>query len=359
MHFYESMALTTVDGMQFKTYANEHPEGFIIAKPKYIPREKISSDFFQKRDLQGVAVNRFDYWAAGQEELKKYIEEFRKLYPDYFYDCPFHKRWFFGVPKDKIAHYMDPKKGVLDLVKKSQAELDIYLLRTQEFLNILHDNGLPYSAMGITNSTLLGTYTHGRSDIDIMVFGKKNYWKFFHFIKDVSHPLLRWRTLEEWQKYFASYNAGLNFSEKEFIWHAQRKRGDGLFDNNVFSVFSVEEPKETAVKWGKEEYTPLGNATVTGKVSNAFHSIVRPGFYEIENGKTVNGRDVKVSKVVTFARDFMAQAFEGEEIVANGILEKVIPQSGEEYYRVVIGYFDSYFSNRGVEFIKVRKDASE
>ncbi|MBI4021217.1 MAG: hypothetical protein HY369_03160 [Candidatus Aenigmarchaeota archaeon] len=356
MHFYESMAVTTKDGMQFKTYANEHPEGFVIAKPKYIPRAGISSDSFQKRDLDGVPVNRFDYWAASEQELRQYIEHFRKLYPYYFHDSPLHQRWFFGVPKTRIASYQDPKKGVQDLVRLPSEDLDTYSLRTQDFLNILHDHGLPYSAMGITNSTLLGNYTHGRSDIDIMVFGKENYWTFFDFIRDVRHPLLRWRTVEEWQKYFASYNAGLNFSEQEFIWHAQRKRGDGLFDNNVFSVFCVEEPGETAVPWGTERYTPVGTATVKGVVGDHFHSIVRPGFYGLDNSTVVQGLDVPVRQVVTFARDFMAQAFHGETLLAHGVLEKVTPVSGEEYYRVVVGYFDSYFTNRGTEFIKVKRD---
>ena len=52
----------------------------------------------------------------------------------------------------------------------------------------------------------------------------------------------------------------------------------------------------------------------------------------------------------------MLQAFEGESIVAAGILEKVTPlKSGEEYYRIVIGYFESYTTRRGEEYIKVQR----
>ena len=55
----------------------------------------------------------------------------------------------------------------------------------------------------------------------------------------------------------------------------------------------------------------------------------------------------------------MAQAFKGETVVANGVVEKVTPVNGEEYHRLVIGYFDSYFKNRGSEFIKVRRQNAE
>jgi len=355
MHFYESRVITSKDGIQLKSYANEHPEGFVIAKPKYIPRSKVSCETFQKRDMMGVPVNRFDYWSADEAGLRKYVESYRKAFPEYVYECPIHKRWFFGVPTSRIDQAPDTREGVQRLMKKGEDELDVYLKEVKEFLELLHDNGIKYSEMGITNSTLLGNYTYGRSDMDIMIFGKDNYWKFFHFIGEASHPLLRWRTVEEWQKYYATYNAGLNFSEKEFIWQSMRKRGDGLFGKTVFSVFGVEEPGETAVKWGEESYTPMGNITVKGKVMDCHHSIVRPGFYDIEDSKVIDGKDVPVKRIVTFARDFMAQAFKGEEVVANGVLEKVTPVNGEEYYRVVIGYFDSYFKNRGVEFIKVRR----
>ena len=354
MHFYESMVITSKDGMQLKSYANEHPDGFVIAKPKYIPQGKITCPGFQKRELRGVKVERFDYWAATPDELATYVDDFHNIYPTYIHNSPLHQRWFFGVPTSDIVEAPDTREGVRKLMKRDPKELDMYLTRVQEFLNVLHDSGLPYSVMGITNSTLLGTYTHGRSDMDILLFGKKNYWHFFDAISQVKHPLLGWKTLQEWQAYYASYNAGLNFTEKEFIWHSQRKRGDGLFGDIVFSVFGVEEPGETAVKWGTETYTPMGHATIKGIVTNDNNSIVRPGFYEIGNSTTITGKDVPVKKVVTFARDFMAQAREGETILANGVLEKVTPQNGNEYYQLVIGYFDSYFANRGVEFIKVK-----
>ena len=100
----------------------------------------------------------------------------------------------------------------------------------------------------------------------------------------------------------------------------------------------------------------MGMATVKGKVKDDYNGVVRPGYYELENASVVQGPDVKVKKVVTYARDFMLQAFKGENIVAAGILEKATPlKGGEEYYRIVIGYFESYTTRRGEEYIKVQR----
>ena len=40
MHFYESSTITTKDGLHCQVYGNEHPDGRILVKPKYIPTNK-------------------------------------------------------------------------------------------------------------------------------------------------------------------------------------------------------------------------------------------------------------------------------------------------------------------------------
>jgi len=353
-HFYESLIMWSDDGLQLKSYANDHPDGFVIAKPKYIPRQKIDCLGFQERNILGKDVRRFDYWAVDEKGLKGYIDDFRKAYPEYMYDSPLHKTWFMGVPRKKIAKLPDPKEGVKRILKMKESELDEYMKRTQALLNLLKDGGLKIEEIGVTNSTLLGTYTYGRSDIDIIIYGKKNYWSYIDIIKKSKHPWLRWRTIEEWKKYFSTYNAGLFITEDEFIWHAQRKYGDGLFGETVFSVFGVENTNEVSVKWGDEKYTPMGMATIKGTVNDNYNGVVRPGYFELENSEVINGPNVKVRRIVTYARDFMLQAFKGENVVAAGILEKVQPLNGNDkpYYRIVIGYFDSYTNRRGEEYIK-------
>ena len=358
MHFYESSILWSKDGLQVKSYANQHPKGYVIAKPKYIPTDKIKSEELPIRKLLGKEVNRFDYWIS-DKELNRYVNVFKEAYPDYYYECDLHKTWFFVIPENKIQEAPDCREGVQKILNLDGKELDDYLYRVKEMLLLLETSGVSTKDIGVTNSTLLGTYTYGKSDMDIMIFGKQNYWDIVEYMRGAKHEMLKWRSIDDWKKYYATYNAGLNFDETQFIWQAKRKKLDGFFGGTVFSIFGVTEPGEDYVEWGDEKYTPMGMATVKGKVIDNYHAAVRPGYYELENTKILEGLNVKVDVVATYARDFMLQAFKGETIQARGLLEKVESTNGkrDDYYRLTVGYFDSYLKRKGEEFIKVDRNA--
>jgi len=103
----------------------------------------------------------------------------------------------------------------------------------------------------------------------------------------------------------------------------------------------------------------LGLATIKGTVTNHFNSIVRPACYDINEGEFIEtennqiDKNIPIKKIVTYSVPFMHQALSGEGIKACGLLELVTPSSGDKYYRVVIGYFDAYVSDRREkEYIK-------
>ena len=81
MHSYESSIITTKDGIYCQVYGNEHPEGKILEKPKYIPTDKISSDFLPYRFISGKKMNRLNLW-IDKNKLKEYLESFCKAYPN-------------------------------------------------------------------------------------------------------------------------------------------------------------------------------------------------------------------------------------------------------------------------------------
>jgi len=348
VHFYESTLIDTVDGFQCKSYANEHPEGYIIVKPKYILFEK--------------CLVRFNLFAK-KEKLINYLEQFKKKFPDYIYESPIHKNWFFVVPRDKIKEIHDGRKGLQELLKVPKKDLDEYLILVIELVELLMESGVDSKNLGITHSTLLGNYTPRKSDIDIIIYGKENGWKILDFLKNAEHEKLRWKTDEEWAEYYKEHKTSesSHFTEKEYVKHMSRKRYEGTFGGSVFTLFTVEEPEERWFKWGEEKYEPVGLATIKGEVTNHYNSHVRPGFYEITNAKLIDGDHKKpkineklpIKGVVTYSIPFIQQALKGETIKACGLVELVTPKKGDRYYRVVVGYFDAYISDRREkEFIK-------
>jgi len=359
MHFYESSIITTVDGLHCQVYGNEHPVNSILVKPKYIPTEKLNSDALPYRFIAGRKMNRLNLW-IGEKELKNYIDEFKEKYPEYVYMSDMHDghHLFFSVPINKIERIYFPKKGLSELMGMPKKSLDKHLGSVYDFANFLIGSGLKLDDLGITYSTLMGHYLSNISDINIVVYGKNNFWKLMEYLKEAKHGSLRWKTKEEWLQFYKRRNRYSIFSEEQFLHSMQRKKSEGYFNDNLFVIFGVENEDESWFKWGQEKYKDLGTVTLEGTVADNLNSVVRPGFYEIKDSKILFGHDdVPVKKVIFYSRDYCMLAIPGEKIKVCGLLELVTPKQGDPYYRVVVGYFDSYITDkRDKEFIKVIND---
>jgi len=358
MHFYESSIITTKDGLHCQVYSNEHPTGCIIVKPKYIPTDKISSNALSSRFISGNRMNRLNMWVE-KEELKKYMSAFKEKYPQYIFKSPLHnkERLFFGVPIDNIDRVYFPRKGLQELMSMPNHCLDDHLKNVHSFVEFLLKSGLSIKDLGVTYSTLMGHYLSSVSDINIVVYGKNNFWKLMEFLETAQHPLLRWKTKEEWAEYYNKRNRFAIFDKSQFIKDMQKKKSEGFFNNTLFVIFGTEKEEEVWSKWGEEKYSEIGFAKIEGIVTNNFSCIVRPGCYDIKDVKIVKGPEIDstdIRRVVFHSRDYCMLASPGEKICACGILEKVEPNNGKSYFRIVVGYIDSYITDRREkEYIKV------
>ena len=329
LHFYESTLIDTIDGFQCKSYANEHPPGYVIVKPKYIPKDALHGSGLKYRFLFEKCLVRFNLFAK-KDIVKEYLSQFKKKYPDYIFQSPIHNNWFFVVPNEKIKKVHDGRKGLKELMDVPLKDCDEYLKLVQELISFLTKSGVSQNDMGITHSTLLGNYTPGRSDIDLIVYGKDNGWKILDYLKTAKHEKLRWKTDEEWAEYYKDHKTSesSHFTEEEYVKQMSRKRYEGTFGDTVFTIFIAENPDETWFKWGEEKYEPLGLATVKAEVTDHYNSLVRPGFYEIKDAKLVNGEQetpkindqIPIKRIVTYSIPFIYQALKGETIKACGLL---------------------------------------
>ena len=349
--FHEAALVDSTDGIQFKVYSSTHPKGFVIAKPKYIPSDLMNLTGLKKRFLFSKCMYRFNLF-NNKEIVEKNLQEIRKKFPYYIYESKNHRNWFLGIPKEKIKKFYDTKKGLQELLKVPIGDLDKYLKAVRKLVDILIEAGISTENLGISHSTLLGNYTLGESDIDLLIFGIKNGWKAIKHLEKYENPSLKWKSKEDWAWYYQKRIVSKVYTEKEYVANMVRKKDDGFIDGNVFSLFCIENEDESWYDWD-DEHEPLGTVKIKAKVKDAYNSIIRPGYYELKETKVLEGyEDVPIKRIVTWARPFSLQAKENEHIEACGLLEKVKSKDGE-FYQVVIGYFDAYTSGRGEkEYLK-------
>jgi len=351
-HFYESLLIDTTDGIQCKVYANTHPEGKIIVKPKYIPDTKADFVGLKKRFMFSKSMFRFNLF-TNKETADKNLNEFKEKFPEYFYESELHKNWFIVIPKEKIKEVKDPKEGLKEFMKVPEKDLDQYLKSVRAIVEVISKSGVSIENIGINHSTLLGNYTPGKSDIDLVIYGKDNGWKAINFLRKAQHPLLKWKSEDDWRRYYRDRIVSKFFNEDEYVANMVQKKDDGFIDGNVFSIFVVEEPEEAWYSW-EDEHIPKTTVKITGKVKDDYNSIVRPGYYELENSLILEGHEnVPIKRIVTWSRPFVLQAQKGDKVECTGLLEEVKTKSGEKFHQVVIGYFDSYTNERGEkEYLK-------
>lgn len=359
MHIHESSIITTKDGLYCQVYGNQHPEDRILVKPKYIPTDKISSQALPYRFLAGKKMNRLDLW-SDKKELKMYINNFCKVYGEYIFESPVHDKspLFFAVPIDKIEKIYSPKTGLAELMSMPEKHLDEHLKTVVSFVSFLLKSGLSLNDLGITYSTLMGHYFSNKSDINIVVYGKEKFWNLMGFLEKNNHENLRWKTYEEWENFYSKRNRSAIHEKKVYLKNMHRKKSEGFFNENLFVIFGVENEDEVWFKWGEEKYKKVGLGKFTGTIEGNKDSIVRPGRYTLSESQFIEGdencKNIKISTIVFYSRDYSMLAFPKEKIEASGVVEEVTKNSGEKYYRLVIGYFDSYINGEGDnEYIRI------
>src|SRR3989338_6196113 len=362
MHYYESAIITTKDGLYCQVYGNEHPKGKILVKPKYIPTDKIHSDALPYRFISGRKMNRLNLW-RDTNSLKKYIKNFAGAYPHYIFKSEVHEKspLFFAVPEKYIEREYSPKIGLAELMSMPLEEMDKHLRRVFDFVSFLLKSGLRLEDLGITYSTLMVHYAHYKSDINIVVYGKKKFWNLMEFLKTAKSKDLRWKTYDEWGDFYKKRNRHMVHNKETYMKNMHRKKSEGFFRNTLFIIFAVENKDETWFKWGEEKYRNIGVAKFNATVKDNKDSIVRPGCYEVSDSRFIGGdsacRNLEISKVVFYSRDYCMLAYPKENIEFSGVMEEVTKKTGEKYYRAVVGYFDSYLSeSRDKEYIKVIDD---
>ena len=193
--------------------------------------------------------------------------------------------------------------------------------------------GVPEKNFGITGSILIGLHNLEWSDIDLLVYGKKNS-------QLVRQALLKGGIkgietgdrdrLENWAKRVSkrfplSYDDALNIAVKRWNY--------GFFKGRYFSIHPVRNQMDE--KYGDHYYRNVGAAKIRGGVTRSDESVFLPAVYEIDNVRCVKGsiRGSMIKQIVSFEGLFCDIADPGQEIEAQGSIETVDGLS----QRLVIG----------------------
>lgn len=332
----EGHYLETVEGLFFAVKGHIHPPQQTIAYLRYLPHEA------GERERAGRRYRRV-YHFQEQEEI------LRRQYPHYCFYDPLYGREFQGVPLSHQKHVYSPCRGLADLRLRgdSRPVEDTLLLAS-----LLHEQaGVDWACLGISGSLLISLSTP-TSDIDLVVYGMESGRAVQQALREMFtagsgevKPLGE----EGMRRLYRSRLPDTRMGWADFLRHEQRKVNQGTCRGREYFIRFVK--KEIGERYGERQYQMLGRARIRARVLDDSDALFTPCIYRVEQ---VTSEDSCLSgvvrEIISFRGRFSEQARTGEWVIAQGFLERVTEQRGQEYLRLVLGeHPDDYLIVRSSE----------
>jgi predicted nucleotidyltransferase len=323
----EGDLIKTENNVIFDVKGLLHPPGRVIAFPRYIPSP--TGNRGSGKDMYGKVYNLAERFQYLQQQAPNLI----------VHDSVFDEN-LCEVPVDTIKRRYDPvEKLALLRTSKRLEPLERKAVTLAEDLK--EAAGIPWSAIGISGSVLVGLYT-AKSDLDPIVYGADAGRKAYAALEDL---------LQDDDSRFKPYSrdglrALFDFRSKDtfmgfedFARVERRKAFQGMFEGVDYFVRFVKDWNEIDERYGDVCYRNSGYAKITATVIDDAEVLFTPCTYKLENVTVVEGAKLEpISEIASFRGRFCEQAKTGEAVTAQGKVERVTNmKTGEEHYRIILG----------------------
>jgi predicted nucleotidyltransferase len=304
-----------------------HPPDKLIAFPRYIPSPKGTRG--SQKDLYGKIYS--------FSERFKFLEQ---NMPDLIVHDPVFDETLCEVPVDTVEEHFEPvEKLRLLRTSKELGALERKALQLAEALK--EAAAIPWSAIGISGSVLVGLYTP-MSDIDPVVYGVENcrraYAALEALLKDDASKFKPY-SREELQALFDFRSKDTIMSFEDFARVERRKAFQGMFDGTDYFIRFVKNWRQVTEQYGDVCYKNNGYAKITATIADDSEALFTPCTYRIENVKVAEGAKLEpIREIVSFRGRFCEQARKGEAVTAQGKVERVTDKrNAKAYYHIILG----------------------
>ena len=339
--------IVTEEGIIFRVFGYSHPRGAYICDAEYA-----SADIFQSKDPRALRNG----GESGKVFYKFYDDEgwnfVFKNYPQY---TLMHKMLgvkVVGAKRTEIVEVRQPQKRLEALV--GEEEPDILVAATLRVLEVsLKQSGLEAETFGVFGSMLHGFHHPDYSDIDLLVYGRKEIAKMRGVLGDLySDGLSGFRNEFETSTAMTGKKWRFrNFSVKEFMWHQKRKFIYGLYDDREGGR-TIKAEFEPVKNWSEifNEYNPETKIVrkewvkVKARVVADADGPFIPSVYGVEPLEVLLGskKAIEAVRVVSYMEEFRLQVCKDETVIVEGNLEEVQSPSGS-FYQITLTYCPRYY----------------
>jgi predicted nucleotidyltransferase len=323
-------AVLTNEGFIFYAFGYLHPPTRVISFLKYIPKESAKEFSLELLPYEWhLGASTFVrpaklYSPANYEHI---VNVFESNHPGYIVNDPDLNRGILSVPKKSIRAVFEPSLSLTRLLEQEKTgRLDQLETAAVKLIKTLSkQTRIPINSFGIHGSISIGMH-NPESDIDISVYGARNFATVLRHLPDLSN-----------------LGGGFSFLEESVFDTLRRNRF--IWDHVRVVVNATRSYEEIREKFGDFTYQTTGrHVSFMCRVTDASESVFRPAIYRISRYEPLDTQshieeDVVPCEVVSMIGMFRSIASKGNQAKVSGSLEKVTAtKTGKlSHYRVVVG----------------------
>jgi hypothetical protein len=338
-------AIVTKEGLIFRVFGYSHPSESYICDAEYAPVNVFKSKNPKAFRNRGEDV----FYKFYEDEGWKFVEE---KFPQYMIYHEMLRRRVIGVNHNDVVELRKPNEKLPELIGTTPK--DDLLFALQSVLDtVIEHTGLAFRHFGVFGSLLHGFHHPKFSDIDLIIYGRRNMAKLCETFKDLygrdSSPLRN--EFETEQSIDRKSWHFQNFSLKEFLWHQRRKLIYAVYDDQK-SDRTIKTEFEPVKEWNEitNEYNETtrilqrGWVTVRARVTEDDEAFFIPSLYGIEPQQVLEGprQALEVKRVVSYMEEFRMQGKKDENVAVEGNLEEVTT-SNSSFYQIALTCCPRYY----------------
>jgi len=337
--------LITREGLIFRVLGYDHPEGAWFCEPLYAP-----CSIFGSRDPRAPRLARdggiyFKFYGdEGWHFVMEHFPAYRLRHEPLGADLV-------GVREEQVALARRTDDGLKALLA-SDCEDELIAALVELLDELTSEAGLRKSDFGVFGSLLHGFYHPKLSDLDLVIYGRWTLKKARETLKALYASGERFKNeFGPGWAYRGHKWPWIGLTPSEYAWHQARKLIYGFFLSQgagrwvKFELEPVRSWPEITNRYDpRERVKKLGWAVVKARVADASEAPFMPAIYDLEDAeflKAPRERAPAPEVLLCYVEEFRLQAFEGEEVLAAGWLERVEGPRGERY-QLVLTYGPRY-----------------
>jgi len=337
--------IVTKDSLVFRVFGYSHPPEAHVCDVEYA-----NADIFKSSNPKAPRGNeQVTFYKFYEDEGWKFV---RNRFPQYILHHEVLNKKIVAVHDRDILFVRKPEEELRSLIKTESK--DQLLTATQTVINfVTKDSGLLSKNFGVFGSLLHGFHHPFFSDIDLVIYGKRNLAKLFETLQKLYSTVSSQfqNEFETDQSVSDKHWKFQNYSLGDYIQHQKRKMIYALF-NDKKSGRLIKTEFEPIKAWNEinNEYdseariSQLGWIKMTARVKADDDAPFIPSIYEVEPLEILKGKReaIEAKRIVSYVEEFRMQAAKDQIICVEGNLEKVTTRK-ETFYQIALTYCPEYY----------------